>query len=249
MSSELSYNAERKEELVGLYQGMKEKIDAAAREYGNTDAELLAVSKFKPASDIQVLYEHGVRHFGENYVQELIHKSEILPQDIKWHFIGGLQSNKCKDLAKVVNLHSVETVDSLKKARKLEEARAKWNPEGPVVTCHVQINTSNEEQKSGLFEEKEVYEIVEFFLKQAKHTSLIGLMTVGSWDVSHSGEEENRDFAKLVEWKRKIDAKYGLNLKLSMGMTADYKQAIKQGTSEVRIGTAIFGSRPVRNDG
>lgn len=247
MSSDISYDAVRKEELIGAYQTMKDKINATAQEVGNVNVELLAVSKYKPAADIKILYDYGVRHFGENYVQEMITKSEILPQDIKWHFIGGLQSNKCKDLAKIANLYSVETVDSLKKAKKLEEARGKWNPDAPVITCNVQINTSGEEQKSGLFAEEEVYSIVEYLIKEAKHVSLNGLMTVGSWDVSHSGNEENQDFARLVEWKKKLDAKYGLDLKLSMGMTADFRQAIKQGTSEVRIGTAIFGSRPLKN--
>lgn len=197
---------------------------------------------------MQILYDHGVRHFGENYVQELISKSEMLPKDIKWHFIGGLQTNKCKDLAKVENLYAVETVDSLKKARKLEEARKNWAAESPAIVCDIQINTSAEEQKAGLFEEDEIYAIVEFFLKEAKHVKLNGLMTIGSWDVSHSNSEENKDFAALVQWKKKIESKYNLNLKLSMGMSSDFEQAVKQGTSEVRIGTDIFGARPPKNE-
>lgn len=246
--SGLVYDAARKDELIASYQGMKDQINHAAKEFGREGVELLAVSKLKPASDIKILYDYGVRHFGENYVQELITKSEILPKDIQWHFIGGLQSNKCKDLAKVPNLYAVETIDSLKKAKKLEEARAKWNGESGVVTCFIQINTSQEEQKAGLTEEQEVYSIVEFFLNEAKHVSLAGLMTIGSWDVSHAEGEENQDFAKLVDWKNRLDSKYNLNLKLSMGMSSDFKQAIKQGTSEVRIGTDIFGSRPPKNE-
>lgn len=246
--SQVVYDASRKEELISAYENVKQKIMSCAEEFDNKGVELLAVSKLKPASDIKILYEHGVRHFGENYVQELIGKSEILPKDIQWHFIGGLQSNKCKDLAKVANLFAVETVDSLKKAKKLEEARAKWAPDAPAILCNIQINTSQEEQKSGLALEEEIFAMVEFFIRDASHVKLNGLMTIGSWDVSHSESEENSDFKVLAGWKEKITAKYNVDLKLSMGMSSDFRQAIHQGTSEVRIGTDIFGARPPKNE-
>ncbi|KAL3241031.1 pyridoxal phosphate homeostasis protein RNJ42_03123 [Nakaseomyces bracarensis] len=244
----IAYENARKEQLIEQFTAVKGMVDAEVPS-GSNKVLLLAVSKLKPASDIQILYDYGVRDFGENYVQELIEKSQLLPQDIRWHFIGGLQSNKCKDLAKVVNLHTVETVDSLKKARKLNEARGKYQPECEAISCNIQINTSQEDQKSGLVSEKEIFEIVEFFKsEEAKYVKLNGLMTIGSWDVSHDDTNENKDFSKLVEWKQKIDSKYGTELKLSMGMSADFKQAIKQGTSEVRIGTDIFGTRPPKNE-
>ena len=243
----ISYDAERQAQLTQQYDHVHSMI--AAETPVDRDVALLAVSKLKPASDIQILYDHGVRHFGENYVQELIEKSTLLPADIQWHFIGGLQTNKCKDLAKVPNLATIETMDSLKKARKLNEARAKFSPGAPKVMCDVQINTSHEEQKSGLQDEAEIFALVEYLTsEEAQHVGLSGVMTIGSWDVSHLAEgEENKDFATLAAWKRKIDAKYGTNLRMSMGMSADFKQAIKQGSSEVRIGTDIFGVRPPKD--
>lgn len=243
------YDVNRAQELTSRYNEVKSSCDAACKNAGvDHEVLLLAVSKLKPASDIQILYDHGVRHFGENYVQELIEKSKLLPQDIEWHFIGGLQTNKCKDLAKVPNLRYVETIDSLKKAKKLNETRIE---NAPMILCNIQINTSNESQKSGMSNENEIFELVEFFQSpESKNVQLKGLLTIGSWDVSHSDDPnvDNADFATLVNWKTKIDGKFGTNLKLSMGMSADFKQAIRQGSSEIRIGTDIFGTRPVKAD-
>lgn len=248
MTHQISYDQQRQNELVEQFEHIKNMIDTESKQRSTSPVSLLAVSKLKPASDIQILYDHGVREFGENYVQELEEKSELLPKDIKWHFIGGLQTNKCKDLAKIPNLHTIETLDSLKKAKKLNEARGKYQPDEPAISCDIQINTSHESQKSGLQDEKEIFDTVEFLLSdENKFIKLSGLMTIGSWDVSHNDGEENKDFSKLVEWKTKIDKKFGTNLRLSMGMSADFKQAIKQGTSEVRIGTDIFGVRPPKD--
>ncbi|CCF59193.1 hypothetical protein KAFR_0G01590 [Kazachstania africana CBS 2517] len=244
--SQITYTAERKDELIKQYDSIKSKVDA---EHSTKEVLLLAVSKLKPASDIKILYDHGVRQFGENYVQELIEKASLLPNDIKWHFIGGLQTNKCKDLAKVANLYCIETIDSLKKAKKLNEARGKYQPNADPIMCNVQINTSHEEQKSGLSKEDEIFQVIEFFQsEEAKYVKLNGLMTIGSWEVSHNESEENEDFTTLVNWKEKVDTKFGTNLNLSMGMSSDYKQAIKQGSSEVRVGTDIFGTRPPKNE-
>lgn len=251
--SHITYDAERQKELVERYESAKKNCEDCAVQHfkDKSGILLLAVSKLKPASDIQILYDHGVRHFGENYVQELIEKSKILPGDIHWHFIGGLQTNKCKDLAKVPNLSFVETIDSLKKAKKLNEARSKYNPDASPLACNVQINTSSEEQKSGLQQEQEIFDVIRFFLDEnTKHITLNGLMTIGSRDTSHSDNatEENEDFKRLVEWKGKIDSAFGTNLKLSMGMSSDYQQAIRQGSCEIRIGTDIFGARPARSE-
>lgn len=245
----VTYEANRQKELISAYQTVKDTAGAVAKKYKDQDVQLIAVSKLKPASDIQILYDYGVRHFGENYVQELVTKANMLPKDINWHFIGGLQTNKCKDLAKVENLYAVETVDSLKKAKKMNEARKKFAANAKPVVCNIQINTSNEVQKSGLTEEAEIFEIVEYLLsEEAKYVTLNGLLTIGSFATSHSETKENKDFAVLVSLKNKIDEKYGTDLKLSMGMSSDYEQAVMQGSSEIRIGSRIFGSRPPKSE-
>jgi len=210
----------------------------------NPNTKLVAVSKFKPSSDIMALYSIGVRHFGENYVQELVAKSEELPKDICWHFIGGLQLGKCKDLSnKVSNLWAVETVDSLKKCRQLNNARER--KEGDVINVYLQVNTSGEEQKSGFLQMSDLEETIEYIQSdECKKLKLVGLMTIGSISESKSDHEENYDFKKLVEWKHKLDEKYNLDLELSMGMSSDFEQAIKQGSSSVRVGSSIFGARP-----
>lgn len=244
--TEITYQNERKEQLIAQYEEVNKMIQ---EEPSVQTVKLLPVSKLKPASDIKILYDYGLRQFGENYVQEIIEKSRLLPADINWHFIGGLQTNKCKDLAKIPNLYCIETIDSLKKATKLNEARAKFQPNAPKINCLLQINTSMEEQKSGLTDEDEIFQIIEFFQSNnCTNIELIGLMTIGSWDTSHEDGKENKDFTTLVNWKTKIDNKFNTNLKLSMGMSADFKQAIKQGSTEVRIGTDIFGVRPPKNE-
>ncbi|CAI4055012.1 pyridoxal phosphate homeostasis protein SKDI_02G0720 [Saccharomyces kudriavzevii IFO 1802] len=253
MPANITYDEDRKRELIAQYKSIREIVDTEAKKvHGDNDASkvsILVVSKLKPASDIKILYDIGVREFGENYVQEVIEKAKLLPDDIKWHFIGGLQTNKCKDLAKIPNLFSVETIDSLKKAKKLNESRAKFQPDCDPIFCNVQINTSHEDQKSGLYNEAEIFEVIAFFLSnECKHIKLNGLMTIGSWDVSHEDDGENKDFTTLIDWKRKIDVKFGISLKLSMGMSSDFKEAVRQGTSEVRIGTDILGVRLPKNE-
>lgn len=219
----------------------------------SSTVRLVAVSKLKPSSDIKALYDIGVRHFGENYVQELVTKAAELPKDIHWHFIGGLQTGKCKDLAKhIPNLYAVETIDSLKKCKKLDTVRRGENAGSTTkINVYLQINTSGEEQKSGYLYnqelEGELLESVEYLLsKECTHLNFEGLMTIGSFQASTS-DEENSDFKKLVQLKKVLDEKYKLNLQLSMGMSNDFQEAIRQGSSSVRVGSSIFGARPPRN--
>lgn len=234
----------RKAELIANYESLLERVQSTPSPK-NEEVLLLAVSKYKPSGDILALYEHGVRHFGENYVQELVAKAAELPKDICWHFIGGLQSGKCKDLAKnVPNLFAVESIDSLKKCQKLETARSAV-PDAQPIGIYLQINTSSESQKSGYLLENfdEVCATVDF-IQNAKYISLLGLMTIGSLGESLGEGETNAEFEKLVQLKSQLDAKYGSKLRLSMGMSNDFEQAIKQGSTEVRVGSNIFGSRP-----
>lgn len=233
----------RKQELITNYNNTLQQVQSL-----NPKVNLVAVSKLKPSSDIMALYSIGVRHFGENYVQELIAKSQELPNDIKWHFIGGLQSGKAKDLSKhVANLYAVETIDSLKKCKQLDNTRVKV--EGDDINVFLQINTSGEEQKSGFKNLQDIESTVEFLLSSdCKKLKFLGLMTIGSFNesISNENDKENQDFKKLVEMKQILDSKYNLNLELSMGMSNDFQQAIKQGSTSVRVGTTIFGSRPPR---
>ncbi|KAI5964752.1 uncharacterized protein KGF55_001822 [Candida pseudojiufengensis] len=243
MSSYPQPTEERAQELISNYNKIYEKVQSL-----NPKTKLIAVSKFKPSSDIMALYSQGIRHFGENYVQELIQKSKELPQDINWHFIGGLQSGKTKDLSnKIQNLYSVETIDSLKKCKQLNNARER--KEGDIINVFLQINTSGEEQKSGFLEINDIYEVIEYLKsEECKKLNLLGLMTIGSFNESTSQNEENQDFKKLVDLKNQLDEKFNLNLQLNMGMSNDFGQAIKQGSNWVRVGSSIFGARPTKEE-
>lgn len=239
VSMSLEYTKERAIELVENANSVKAKVAAI-----NTNTRLVCVSKLKPASDVQVLYDAGYRHFGENYVQELTEKSQILPKDICWHFIGGLQSSKVNALAKHIdNLWSIETIDTEKKARKLNNSREGASKD--VINIFIQVNTSDEEQKSGISPD-ECEALAKFIHQECPKLNLIGLMTIGSISESKS-DGINHDFARLVELKSKLEASLGMKLELSMGMSSDYEEAIRQGSTEVRVGSTIFGARPPRN--
>lgn len=244
----LEYTSIRGAELVTNANAIKQEVERLS----NGNANLVCVSKLKPASDIKALYDVGYRHFGENYVQELIEKAKVLPKDIKWHFIGGLQTNKCKDLSKnIENLYVVETIDTVKKAKKLNDTRKQMIDEkttgfGKVGVC-VQVNTSGEDQKSGCEPGTDLDELVRVIIEECDCLEFHGLMTIGSYAVSH-GEGENAEFKLLAELKDHLQEKFGLtSLQLSMGMSGDYAQAIRQGSTSVRVGSSIFGSRPPNN--
>lgn len=238
----LQYTTERAEELKQNVLGIQSQVDSVS----NNKTRLVCVSKLKPASDIQALYDIGYRHFGENYVQELIEKAKELPKDIQWHFIGGLQTNKTKDLAKnIENLYAVETIDTIKKAKKLNDTRAQVG--GAKIGIFIQVNTSGEEQKSGILPGEELSQLVDVVLKECPLLELRGLMTIGSYAASHD-EGENPEFSVLSNCKAEIESKYSLTgLQLSMGMSGDFQQAIRQGSTSVRVGSSIFGSRPANN--
>ncbi|KAJ1641687.1 hypothetical protein LPJ64_006372, partial [Coemansia asiatica] len=203
-------------------------------------ARLVAVSKYKPASDILAAYNEGQRHFGENYVQELCEKVPMLPEDIKWHFIGSLQSNKCKVLAGIPNLWAVETIDSEAKAYKMNEA---WENAGHKhrLNVFVQVNTSGEENKGGV-EKHDVVQVARAVHESCKSLNLLGLMTIGSVEGSH--KRPNPDFLALVNLRDQIKAELGGDdLELSMGMSDDFEHALELGSTNVRVGSSIFGSR------
>ncbi|CDS12723.1 hypothetical protein LRAMOSA04908 [Lichtheimia ramosa] len=208
------------------------------------EARLVAVSKYKPAQDLLYAYEAGQRHFGENYVQELVEKSGELPRDIQWHFIGHLQSNKCKAVAAIPNLYVVETVDSQKKADTLNKACTGLRPD--PLRVFVQVNTSGEDVKSGV-SPADCPNVCKHIVENCPQLLLSGLMTIGMFGRDPS--QENPDFQCLVECKKQVEQVLpGQSLELSMGMSEDYIQALKAGSTNVRVGRTIFGARPPKEE-
>lgn len=201
------------------------------------DVTLIAVSKTKPVSMLLEAYDCGIRHFGENKVQELCDKYEQLPKDIKWHLIGHLQRNKVKYVVdKAFLIHSV---DSLRLAEEIQKEAVKKDVIVPIL---IQVNIADEESKFG-FKPEETLEMVEKIAK-FDHISIKGLMTIGPFV---SVPEENRQiFSQLRKLSVDITSKNIDNVTmsvLSMGMTGDYLVAVEEGATLVRVGTGIFGAR------
>ncbi|KAJ3219358.1 hypothetical protein HDU67_001577 [Dinochytrium kinnereticum] len=197
---------------------------------------LVAVSKVKPAADVKAAYDLGQRHFGEN-VQELVEKAAILPSDINWHFIGALQSNKCKVLATIPNLFAIETLDNIKKANILQKLYAEKG--SAPLNVFIQVNTSGEENKSGISPE-ECGKVVDHIISECPNLKLMGLMTIGAAD---RDEVPNPDFLTLARLKKELDNTRGLSLELSMGMSDDFEHAIESGSTNIRVGSSLFGAR------
>lgn len=232
--------AEECAEVVQRLRGIQQQVTEVSQRLGlKQEPRLVAVSKTKPAALVRACFEAGHVHFGENYVQELVTKSKQLPEGIKWRFIGHLQSNKCKQVLSVSNLDCVETVDSVKLATALDKAAAAVGRTTPLSIL-VQINTSGEESKSGADPEK-VVEVVKEIREKCSRLHFAGLMTIGRFD-----EHPEPDFRKLVECRKKVCDGLGLpveQVELSMGMSHDFKIAIEEGSTNVRVGSSIFGAR------
>lgn len=225
--------------LVNNYNHVLNQVNAACEKVNRNKDEvtLIAVSKTKPSSDIQKLYDYGVRDFGENKVQELTSKYEELPKDIRWHLIGHLQTNKVKYI--VDKVYMIHSVDSVKLAREIEKEAAKKNVN---VNILVQVNVANEDTKFGL-DNSEVIKIVEE-IATLPHLRIKGLMTIAPF--VDDGEENRKYFNELKELSVDIKAKNIDNVcmdMLSMGMSGDFETAIEEGATYVRVGTSIFGVR------
>jgi PLP dependent protein len=274
MSSEdnpdMKVNPQRASQLIEQLSSVQRRVSSVTAKTLRSSAKpvrLVAVSKLKPATDILALYSPPTSHlhFGENYVQELLEKSRLLPPDIRWHFIGGLQSNKCQVLAREVRgLWAVESIDSIKKARLLDKGRGEQHARNGVepkdgsaaepLRVFVQINTSGEESKSGVEpDSKELAELCKFIREECFNLRLQGLMTIGAIARSQATtvETENEDFTRLRETRDKVAVELGIEqeeLELSMGMSEDFEGAIAMGSDEVRIGSTIFGQRPPKSE-
>jgi pyridoxal phosphate enzyme (YggS family) len=197
--------------------------------------KLVAVSKTKPAQDLQEAYAAGQRVFGENYVQELVDKQAQLPTDIKWHFIGNLQSNKVKYIAPFVALiHGVNSISTLKE---IDKQAKKLNKQIEIL---LQLHVASEESKFG-FSEEEVLEIASN-KDLYSNVNFRGVMGMASFTEDQSlirkeFQEVNRIFSLL---KPLFGEKFN---EISMGMSGDWEIAVEEGSTLVRIGSAIFGSR------
>lgn len=197
------------------------------------DVSLVAVSKIKPVEDINALYQLGQRDFGENYVQELVEKEAALPKDIRWHFIGHLQSNKVKYIAPFV--HLIHGVDSLKLLKEISKQAAK---NSRTIDCLLQVHIAQEETKFGMDESelKEVFAAVDTLT----HIRLCGLMGMASF--SDDQDKVRAEFAALKNLFDRFAGSADWKI-LSMGMSGDYAMAIEEGSTMVRIGSLLFGAR------
>ena len=212
-------------------------------ELKSQDVTLVAVSKTKPAADIQELYTLGQRDFGENYVQELVDKTGQLPADIRWHFIGHLQRNKVKFIAPFV--HLIHGVDSW---RLLEEINSQGKKLNRVIDCLLQVYIAREETKFGL-DEAELAVLMKTIpqyheLNKLNHIRIRGFMGMASF--SDNAEQVRTEFRQLKslfdQYKHTRTPAIQMDT-LSMGMSGDYRIAIAEGSNMVRIGSLLFGER------
>ena len=218
---------------------VRENIVKACEKAGRNPEEvtLIAVSKTKPVSAIEEALLSGTLDYGENKVQELCDKYDVLPKNIRWHMIGHLQRNKVKYL--VGKTYLVHSVDSLRLAEQIEKEFAKHNQ---VCDILVEVNIAQEESKFGI-NAKETEELIRKIAK-FEHVRIKGLMTIAPY--VENAEENRQYFSKLKQLSVDIMHKNIDNIKmntLSMGMTGDYEVAVEEGATFVRVGTGIFGER------
>lgn len=196
------------------------------------DICLVAVSKVRTEQDIMAAYQEGQLDFGENYVQELIAKSDALPKNIRWHFIGHLQTNKVKLIAPFV--HLVHGVDNLKLLIELNKYAFKLNKK---INCLLQVHIAREETKFGFSED----EIAEIDIKSFPGLNICGLMGMASFsDETNVVKNEFRQLNTLFKSMQKSNPAFQM---LSMGMSGDYQIAIEEGSTMIRVGSLIFGER------
>jgi pyridoxal phosphate enzyme (YggS family) len=200
---------------------------------------LVAVSKTKPVADIMALYELGQKDFGENYVQELVEKQQQLPPDIRWHFIGHLQSNKVRSIAPFV--HLIHGVDSLKLLKEIDRQAEK---NGRIIDVLLQVHIAQEETKFGL-DQQELETILSAFADAPlQHIRIRGLMGMATFANNPAQVRGEFLFLRKIfdDCRVKYDRMESFNI-LSMGMSGDYQLAIESGSTMVRIGSLIFGER------
>lgn len=221
-----------------------DKILKYKSEIESDGVKLVAVSKNHPAEAVQEAYEAGQRVFGENLVQEMVDKQAKLPQDIEWHLIGHLQSNKVKYIAPFVKL--IESVDSLKLLKEIDKQAAKHNR---VIDCLLQIYIADEDTKFGLQFDEAIELLRSDEFTELQHVRIVGLMGIATNNASEKQTQVEFNELKVffdgikLSFFRKAD----YFKEISMGMSADYKLAIEEGSTMVRIGSNIFGKRIIKH--
>jgi PLP dependent protein len=221
-----------------------DNIKNLKKETAPISVKLIAVSKTKPAAEVQEAYDAGQRLFGENMVQELLEKYEQLPKDIQWHLIGHLQTNKVKYIAPFISM--IQSADSLKLLQEINKHADKNNR---VIDCLLQIYIADEETKFGLGFDEAIELLRSDEFAALKHIRIRGLMGIAT---NTDNEKQVKDeyyelktfFDGIKQSFFRKDDKFDT---LSMGMSADYKIAIEQGSTMVRLGSTIFGQRVVRH--
>lgn len=218
-----------------------QNIEKINNELAGTSARLIAVTKTKPLQDLQAAYDGNCKVFGENKVQEMVEKWEVLPKDIEWHLIGHLQSNKVKYMASFVAM--IHSIDSLKLLQEVDKQALKNNR---FIDCLLQIYIAQEETKFGLSEDevREILDSEEF--KAMKNIRIVGVMGMATF--TDNQEQIRMEFRGLKTFFETLKTEYSAteNLQLqevSMGMSGDYLIAAEEGSTLVRVGSAIFGSR------
>lgn len=210
-----------------------------ANEASTSQATLVAVSKTKPIKDIRALYDAGQRDFGENYVQELTTKQPQLPADIRWHYIGHLQSNKVKYIAPFI--HLVHGVDSLKLVKEIGKQGQK---NSRVIDCLLQVHIAQEETKFGLDANELEETIGELSREPLSHVRITGLMGMASFTSDmNKVRDEFRYLKSLYDKYASVQTEGIRFVNLSMGMSADYRIALEEGSTMIRVGSLLFGER------
>ena len=231
-------------ELVHRFQVVLQRIQQITPP--TRSVRLIAISKTKPINDIIELYHAGQRYFGENYAEELEKKStdSLLRQqcpEIRWHFVGRLQKKKVpRMLNRVQNLDCIQSVDSIELAQRLNQH---LQTQTRKLNILLQINTSGEEQKSGIHP-KDIVSLYDYIQSKCSFLNCQGLMTIGALTNVH--QENDQDFQILKQCRQDLSEKYHLSidqLDLSMGMSHDYERAIQAGSTIIRVGSSIFGAR------
>lgn len=219
----------------------KENYSRVLAEAKAANATLVAVSKTKPVEDLQALYDLGHRDFGENYVQELVDKQGQLPADIRWHFIGHLQSNKVKYIAPFV--HLIHGIDSLKLLKEVNKQAEKFNR---TIDVLLQVHIAQEETKFGLDEGEldAIFTTEASGFHQLNHIAVKGLMGMASFsDDKTIVQQEFQKLKMLLDKYAKLQTPNAQFQTLSMGMSGDYTLALQEGSNMIRVGSLIFGSR------